>query len=248
VNCAALNDQLLESRLFGYRKGTFTGANEDRKGIFEDTEGGTVFLDEIGDSSPAVQMALLRVLQDHQVTRVGETKGKPVDVRVIAATHRDIAQRCQEGHFRWDLYYRLAVAELELPPLRQWESSEIEALLDYFLLKRQKDFRRPQPLKLTAEARKTLLVYTYPGNFREIEHLIERLYVFFDTEVDYYDLPIRIRNPNPDSSLLLKDVERKHIERVYRYFNGNKSRTAQALGCALNTLKKKINQYEIESI
>ncbi|WP_456426991.1 sigma-54 interaction domain-containing protein [Rhodocaloribacter sp.] len=246
VNCSALGDELLESRLFGYKKGAFTGAFEDRAGIFEEADGGTVFLDEVGDSSPVMQQALLRVLQERVVTRIGETEARKVDVRVIAATHQDLADQCEQGKFRWDLFYRLAVAELELPPLRERGTSELKDLINHFLRRKQQDFRRPRLLNLTAQVRAILLKYPYPGNVRELEHLIERLYVFCNDEAEIHHLPTRVLKPQGRHSLLLEDVERRHVERVFHQFEGNKSKTANALGCAVNTLKNKLEKYQIE--
>jgi transcriptional regulator of acetoin/glycerol metabolism len=177
LNCAALTESVLESRLFGHQKGAFTGATDDARGLFELADGGTVLLDEIGDISPTTQLALLRVLQDGEIQPVG---GRPrrVDVRVVAATHTDLEARCRQGHFRWDLYYRLAVAELELPALREYARAEKEQLLDFLVAAKQSSLRRPVPLVLAPETRQRVLAYPFPGNVRELENLVETLYVF----------------------------------------------------------------------
>ncbi len=245
LNCAAFRtDELLESRLFGYRKGAFTGAERDTPGLLEAADGGTLFLDEIGDVSPAFQAVLLRVLQEREFSRVGEARVRRVDARVIAATHRDLVQRCAEGAFRWDLYYRLAVADVTIPPLRAWPVSEVEALLDHLLARKAEAFDR-SPLVVTPPARRVLLGYAWPGNVREMEHLVERLYVFADTSVQPDDLPARMAEPGASATLLLADAERAHIVRVYERFEQNKQRTAQALGIALNTLKSRLRSYDV---
>ena len=182
VNCSALGESILESRLFGYVKGAFTGADKEMKGIFEAAAGGTVFLDEIGDASPYLQQALLRVLQEHKIQRVGGAGDIPVDIRVICATHQDLVELCKEGKFRWDLYYRITVAELILPPLRDRGVSEIRQLIDHFLESKKTHLRKAKRLKLDREAKRALEAYPYPGNIRELENLIERLYVFRESE------------------------------------------------------------------
>ena len=244
ISCAAWqNDQLLESRLFGHMKGAFTGADRDRAGAFEEAEGGTLFLDEIGDCSPALQRTLLRVLEERVVARVGSVETQPVDVRVVAATHRDLVTRCGEGRFRWDLYHRLAVAELEVPSLYERGVREVEDLLDHFLEMGRQAFRRAQALRLTAAARAVLLAYPFPGNVRELKHLVDRLYVFCDDVADVGDLPPRLNTPAAEGSLLLADVERLHILAVYERFERIKTQTARALGCSVNTLKSRLRTY-----
>lgn len=245
INCAAWqNDQLFESRLFGHKKGAFTGADADQAGAFEEADGGTLFLDEVGDCSPGLQQSLLRVLQEREVVRLGETSPRPVDVRVIAATHRDLLARCEEGTFRWDLYFRLAVAELELPSLSERGASEVEALLDHFIGQFRRTFRRPAPLQLSRGARSTILAYPFPGNVRELQHLVERLYVFCGKVADVKDLPGRIQEPAASASFRLDDIERQHILSVYKRMGKNKTRTAEALGCSVNTLKSRLRAYE----
>ncbi len=245
INCAAWqNDQLLESRLFGHEKGAFTGADRVRPGAFEEAEGGTLFLDEIGDCSPVLQQSLLRVLQEHEIVRLGSTTPVPVDVRVVAATHRDLAEQCESGAFRWDLYYRLAVAELEVPSLQFRGASEMEAMLNHLIKTGQREFRRSQPLRLSSQARAAVLGYPFPGNVREMKHLVDRLYVFCDGTAGVADLPARVATPSGEASLLLADVEERHIKTVYERFGRNKTRTAEALGCAVNTLKAKLASYD----
>ena len=246
VNCSAMGDQLLESRLFGYQKGAFTGAEQDTPGIIQSTEGGTVFLDEIGDISPYMQQSLLRVLQEKEVAPIG---GKPrkVDVRFIGATNKDLLALCEAGQFRWDLYYRLSVVELELPSLQERGIEEIKALIQFFIKQKKKLFNAAKPLRLSQEVKDKLLSYPFPGNIRELENLIERLYVLStDGEVQLKDLPSRILDPKATHSLLLKDMEKRHIERVLRLNGGNQRKTARDIGVVYNTLMKKVRDYGID--
>lgn len=245
VNCSALQDSLLESRLFGYKKGAFTGAEKDTPGLFELANGGTIFLDEIGDISASLQQSLLRVLQEKEIQPIGG-KAKKVDVRILAATHQDLHARCQSGQFRWDLYYRLTVADLELPSLLERGQEELKAYIKHFLRLKRKTFGRSRPLTLTKEVRQTLLSYPFPGNIRELENLIERLYVFCEDQVEIKDLPARLREVPETISLRWEDVEASHIRKVLSYFEGNKKRTCEALGYgSINTLTSKMGKYGI---
>ena len=241
LNCAALTDTLLESRLFGHKKGAFTGADRDAEGEFKAAEGGTLFLDEIGDISPTLQVTLLRVLQSDEIQPLG---GKPhkVNVRVIAATHAELEERCQQGHFRWDLYYRLAVAELELPPLRDWSAEEREQLIAHLIERQQLSLQKSRPLQLSAATRKLLLEHPFPGNVRELENLLTRLYIFAPAEpvpVQPADLPLRLRQPGLSAgatSLRMQDVQHAHAVRVLALCNGVKARAAKALDLDVRTL------------
>lgn len=242
VNCSSIGDSLLESRLFGYVKGAFTGADKDQPGFFEAAHGGTLFLDEIGDISGNMQQALLRVLQEGEVMRVGANESRKVDVRIVTATNRDLEAMCQAGEFRWDLYYRLVVTELELPALRDRGQKELASMVDFFLERKAEKFARNR-LNILPEAQKLLFSYAFPGNLRELENLVENLYVFNETEVTITDLPERIRRRSTSHSFLLRDAEALHIEKVLQFHQGNLSQTAQALGIVLNTLKKKMREY-----
>ncbi len=246
VNCSAFQDALLESRLFGYKKGTFTGAEKDTEGLFKEANHGTIFLDEIGDISPYMQQSLLRVLQEREIQPVG---GKPekVDVRVIAATNKDLHQLCAEGKFRWDLYYRLAVAELLLPSLGERGQKDTSQLLGYFIEKKKKELRKPRKLQLSAKLRDFILSYPFPGNVRELENLIETLYIFHDDKpVTPDDLPVRFRQMPEEISLKWKDVEKQHIIKVLKLKKGNKRQANMALGYrSINTLNNKIKEYNI---
>ncbi len=246
LNCSAMGDALLESRLFGYKKGSFTGADADTAGIFEQANGGTVFLDEIGDISPYMQQALLRVLQQKEIRVIGG-KSKKVDVRIIAATNKDLFALCQKEKFRWDLYYRLAVADLELPPLRDRGPEEIATLTDFFIDKKQEQFRAPQPILLQKEVLDFLSTYPFPGNIRELENIIERFYVLNEAGmVSPKNLPKRLHRSPTKLSYLLEDVEKMHIQKVLQIFKGNKEKTSKALGVAYNTLNNKIKKYGME--
>ena len=244
VNCSAFNDDLLESRLFGYKKGAFTGAKEDKKGIFKKADRGTVFLDEIGDISPYMQQALLRVLQEKEITPVGGTP-ESIDVRIITASNKNLVELCKDGKFRWDLYYRLNVAPLELPNLQERGKSEIKELLEFFIEKKHQTLNKPDKLHLSNDVQKLLIAYGYPGNIRELENLIERLYVFTEGKVLVNDIPRFIKQNDNEKSLLLEDVEKRHIKYVLEIYNGNQTKTAESLGIVINTLKNKMDKYGI---
>ncbi|GAA4407037.1 hypothetical protein GCM10023187_27190 [Nibrella viscosa] len=249
VNCSALGDTLLESRLFGYERGAFTGADKRTDGYFDAAKGGTLFLDEIGDISPYMQQSLLRVLQTGGYMPVGSTTERKADVRIVAATHRLLRQECEAGKFRWDLFYRLAVAELHLPSLVERGAAEKRTLIEYFLTKKQSSFRRAKPLKLTAAAWRILDAYLFPGNIRELENLIESLYVFSGETADVADLPDWIRLPSSSTaSFSWQEHEKALIQRALTYHSGNKARACAALGYgSINTLAKKIVDYQIGS-
>jgi len=251
VSCAALPETLLESELFGHVKGAFTGATANKVGRFEAANGGTIFLDEIGDISPLIQLKLLRVLQEHEFERVGESTPRRVDVRVIAATNKDLAQLVREGRFRNDLYYRLKVVPIHLPPLRD-RRDDIPLLVDHFV----KRFRRETGKAIegpSEEAMAALLAYSWPGNVRELENAIEHAFVCcpggrFTSE----HLPTEVRaapgtsagaSVPPDS---LEAAEREALIRALQKAGGNQAAVAQALGLARNTLWRKLKNYGID--
>ena len=246
INCSAFQDSLLESRLFGYKKGAFTGAERDSDGLFKQAGQGTIFLDEIGDISPYMQQSLLRVLQEKEIHPVGGNPLK-VNVRVIAATNKDLHKLCVENKFRWDLYYRLAVAELSLPGLKQRGQQDINELLDYFTDKKKKELRKRRKLQLSATLRDFILSYPFPGNVRELENLIETLYIFHsDKPLTPDNLPERFLQVHEEISLKWKDVEKQHIIKVLKLKKGNKRQANMALGYgSINTLNKKIKEYNI---
>lgn len=246
VNCAALDDELLSSMLFGHKKGAFTGAHQDHKGLFEVCDKGTLFLDEIGDISMKMQQSLLRVLQEGEILPLGFNKPMKVDVRVIGATHKDLPALCEKGAFRWDLYYRLAVFELRLPTLCDRGREEISQLLDFFLKQQKKVFRRKKVLKIQVEARKMLLAYPWPGNVRELINVVEHLYVFGKDTVGVTDLPQRIKHIPSAFSEKWKDVEAEHLRILFKRYGGNKRQIQQAAGYgSINTLNKKLEEYGI---
>jgi two-component system NtrC family response regulator len=254
LNCAALPEQLLESELFGHEKGAFTGAAGQRKGRFEQADGGSIFLDEIGDLSPALQVKLLRVLQERQFERVGANRTLTVDVRVLAATHRDLERAMREGTFREDLYYRLNVVMIQIPPLRD-RREDIPHLLDHFLRKFAEKNRR-DVTGLTAAARDALLKYDYPGNVRELENIVERAVLLCRGRViDLEDLPATVRPgqrsagaPLPkDLPGILADIEQQAIRSALEHSGGIQTQAAGALGISERVLRYKMKKYGLES-
>ena len=254
VNCAAIPDTLLESELFGYKRGAFTDARQDRMGMFVEAEGGTLFLDEIGDLSPQLQAKLLRVLQEREVRPLGANRAEKIDVRVLSATNRDLEQRMRAGVFREDLYYRLNVIQVALPPLRE-RSEDILPLVEHFL---GAATRRSQKriVGLRQNAYKALLTYPWPGNVRELENVIERAVALCEeSEIALEDLPQQLRERrSPDvlqTALLrnftLAELEREYIYRVLQAEGGNKTRAAQRLGLDRKTLYRKLDEYEREA-
>lgn len=248
VSCAALAETLLESELFGYEKGAFTGAAERKKGKFELADGGTIFLDEIGDIPPKLQADLLRVLQERSFYRLGGTEEVRVDVRVIAATHQDLQQAVQEGRFRDDLYYRLNVIEVRIPPLRE-RREDIPLLARHFVDRLSHELGK-EIGGLTEGAMKVLIDHQWPGNVRELENAIERAIVTCRTgNITEDDLGFLVGNGNarhatvPD--LPLADLERLAIEAALRRTGGNVKEAAQRLGIDRSTLYEKIKRYEV---
>jgi two-component system, NtrC family, response regulator HydG len=244
VNCAALPDTLLESELFGHVRGAYTGAVRDRRGFFEEAHRGTLFLDEIGEVSPATQVRLLRVLQEREVYRVGETRPRPIDVRLIAATNRDLEKDIRRQRFRRDLYYRLRVIDLHVPPLR--ERPEDLRLLTRRLLE-QIEARLHRPVTGYAPAAlDRLLDYAWPGNVRELEHAIERACAVADGPlIDVDDLPDAVRRSHPrrpHGSGPLIDHQVAYIRAVLDQHRGNRRLTAQELGISLSTLKRRLRR------
>lgn len=246
INCSAMGDQLLESRLFGYVKGAFTGADNNTSGVLKRTNKGTVFLDEIGDISPYMQQVLLRTLQEKEITPIGG-KAEKIDVRFIAATNRDLIQMCEEGKFRWDLYYRLAVVELEIPTLQERGKKEIKEMIDFFVKQKKEHFKAKKAITIPKEVMSKLLAYSFPGNIRELENLIENFYVLnSDGKVKTLNLPKRILFTKEKYTLLLKDIEKQHILKVLKLNQFNISKTAADIGVAYNTLAKKIKDNDIK--
>lgn len=239
-NCSALVETLVESELFGYVRGAFTGAVQDKPGLFQTADGGTIFLDEIGELSPAAQAKLLRVLQNHQVQRVGSVVPRNIDVRVIAATHRDLKAMVSEGRFREDLYYRLTVVEITLPTLA-YRREDLPLLQRYFIQKFAAEYKKPIA-GLARRAQTRLAMYSWPGNVRELENVLGNACMMADGSlIDIDDLPQRLRsaeNSEDENSLSLAAVERHHITKVLEGVGGDKLRAAQLLGVSRSFLYK----------
>jgi len=243
VNCAALSPTLIESELFGHEKGSFTGAAGQHIGRFERAHGGTLFLDEIGEIDASLQAKLLRVLQEKSFERVGGTRQISVDVRVIAATNRDLNRSVAEGRFREDLYYRLNLFPIEMPPLRE-RGSDVIKLARFFLARACKSMSRPA-LRLTPEAERVLVGYNWPGNVRELENTMERMAILCDDAVEPGDLPITASGAT--RPVLFKDIERQAIEDALRANDGSRTKAAQQLGISLRTLQYRLKEYGITS-
>ena len=249
VNCSALSEGLLESELFGHVKGAFTGAIRDKVGRFELADGGTVFLDEIGDISPVVQVKLLRVLQEREFERVGSTETRKVDARVIAATHRDLRARMNEGAFRDDLYYRLYVVPVEIPALRE-RKEDLPLLIDHFVEKFREQTEKPIQ-HVDSEALSVLMDYDWPGNVRELENAVEHAFVkCHDHTVAVRDLPLAlVRDVRGDYSVVKeKPVSEKERMLVALEQTGwNRSRAARLLGMHRTTIWRKMKEHGIEA-
>ncbi len=263
VNCSALAEGLLESELFGHVRGAFTGAVNARPGLFREAEGGTLFLDEIGDISPALQSRLLRALQEREIVPVGAETPVKVDVRVIAATHRDLGQLVREGRFREDLYYRLNVVTVTLPPLRE-RRQDIPLLVDH-LLRRLAVRHDRGPLAVDADAQALLLAYEWPGNVRELHNVLERALVLAEQDVIGPEhLPPEIRSagaraapgraegappaaPAEEGPLMpLAEVERRHVLRVLQATRGNREQASRILGISRRTLTRMLQRWKTE--
>ena len=241
VHCAALAESLLESELFGHERGAFTGASAARKGRFEMAEGGTLFLDEVGEIAPAVQVKLLRVLQERVVERVGGGRAVPVDVRVIAATNRDLRAMIAAGTFREDLYYRIDVFPLRLPSLAE-RPDAVLPLAGHFLARYAARFGKKVD-RFSEAARGGLLHYGWPGNIRELQNVVERAVILARGEIDLGDLNLERPEPCPPAEGALRNLERETIERILRESGGNRRRAAEALGISLRTLQYRIKEY-----
>ncbi|MEO5799192.1 MAG: sigma-54 dependent transcriptional regulator [Gemmatimonadales bacterium] len=251
INCGALPETLLESELFGHVKGSFTGAVRDKQGLFSAARGGTFFMDEVGEMPASLQVKLLRVLQQREVIPVGATEAIPVDVRIIAATNRDLEEEMRRGNFRSDLFYRLNVIAMELPPLRD-RRDDLILLMDHFLQDLAAD-RGIEPKALNSEAMDAVMVYEWPGNVRELQNALEHATVFSKGGlIEAQHLPDRITRrkkeplvadraqPNPQLDL----IERSYIMFVLQAEGGNKTRAAEVLGIDPSTLYRKLSRYE----
>ncbi|MBS1958743.1 MAG: sigma-54-dependent Fis family transcriptional regulator [Bdellovibrionales bacterium] len=252
VNCGALTETLLESELFGYVRGAFTGAQTDKKGLFEEANGGTLFLDEIGDITPGLQVKLLRALQEGEIKPVGSNQNVKVDVRIVAATHRDLDQHVEHGKFREDLYYRLKVIEIDIPPLRE-RKEDIPELSQVFLFKYSAKLGK-KIMSISKEGLNALANYDWPGNVRELEHQIERAVALTSASMlSADDFDFERRNLPADAAggasgsdpRSLEDLERDHILRVLKEVDYNKSKASEILGIDRATLYRKALKYGI---
>ncbi|WP_027880561.1 sigma-54-dependent transcriptional regulator [Mesoflavibacter zeaxanthinifaciens] len=242
VNCGAIPENLLEAELFGYVKGAFTGADNNRDGFFQAANGGTIFLDEIGNASLAVQSRLLRVLQEKEVVKVGATKSEKIDVRIIAATNSDLKEMIQKHTFREDLFYRLTVVEIEIAPLRE-RKDDIPLLVDKFLFKYGVEYK-DRFLKITPEALGILNRYDWPGNIRELENIVQRAVIMCDKIIDIEHLPAHLKYSLniPSGELVpLKVIEKQYIEKVLRATGNNKTKAAEILGIDRKTIRQKLS-------
>jgi DNA-binding NtrC family response regulator len=251
INCGALPESLLESELFGHTKGSFTGATADKKGLFRSADGGTLFLDEIGEIPQTLQVKLLRALQEHEVMPIGSSLPIKFDARIIAATNRDLEKEVKEGNFREDLFYRLNVIEIFLPPLRE-RREDIPLLAKHFVTKLSREQNTAEK-HISKEAMTALINYTWQGNIRELNNAIERAFILSETEIEVENLPMRVREganaafEMRDSEGLrptLEEMERRYIMEILESVNDDKTEAANILGIDLSTLYRKLKKYE----
>ncbi|MBZ5668585.1 MAG: sigma-54 dependent transcriptional regulator [Acidobacteriia bacterium] len=252
VNCGALTETLLETELFGHVRGSFTGATENKRGIFEAASGGTVFLDEVSEMSPTLQVKVLRTLEEQEVRRIGSNEVVKVDVRIIAASNRNLAERVEEEKFRQDLYYRLRVIEIEIPPLRD-RSEDIPLLVEHFLKKLGSE--RGRAFSVSTHALSTLMSYSWPGNVRELENALESAVALNRTGVIVpEDLPDKVRGGTREVKRLedfyaelpsLEEVEKRYLAHVLKVTGGNKVKTSAILGINRRTLYRKAEKYKL---
>lgn len=250
INCSAFSKELLDSEMFGHKAGAFTGASKDKKGLFEEANTGTIFLDEIGEMSLELQAKLLRVLETGEYIKVGESKTNKTNVRIIAATHRHLENEIETGNFRQDLFYRLSVFQVNLPPLRE-RVVDIEILakqfVEVFCLKTNKNVKT-----ISANFIEVLNQHPWKGNIRELKNVIERSVILSNgSELTVEDLPYELQNNSSKSGKQLSafdlaSAEKLHIQKVLNYTNGNKTETAKLLNIALTTLYRKLSEYKLE--
>ena len=250
VNCGALPESLLESELFGHTKGSFTGAFADKKGLFRSVAGGTLFLDEVGEMPQTLQVKLLRALQEHEVTPVGSSATQKFDARIIAATNRNLEFEVAEGRFREDLFYRLNVIEIVMPPLRE-RREDIPLLVKHFIAKASQT-QHSQSKTVTKDAMKAIGSYDWPGNVRELENAVERAIILAGDEIRLDDLPPKVRsntagyetNDTNGFRQTLDDMEKRYILEILKAVDEDKTKAANILGIDLSTLYRKLKRYE----
>jgi two-component system, NtrC family, response regulator AtoC len=254
VNCGGLSATFLESELFGHEKGAFTDARARKEGLFEIADGGTIFLDEIGDLAPELQPKLLKVLEDRRFRRLGGTREISVDVRLIAASHHDLRDKVRKNEFREDLYYRIAVLPLELPPLRERRRDDVARLI-YDVLEELRRRIQGGPSRIDDRALDALVRHRWPGNIRELRNLIERILILAtdDDVIRLGHLPAEIRGGGPvhlpdDGPMTLEEVERRHIARILELNDGNRSRSARALGISRAALYDKMDRFGLRAV
>lgn len=241
VNCGGIPETLLESELFGYVKGAFTGANETKKGLFHAAAGGTIFLDEIGNASLTVQSRLLRVLQEKEITMVGAQKAEKIEVRIISATNSNLQNMIKTGTFREDLYYRLNVVSIETTPLRN-RKSDLLPLINTFIKKYEKEYGKSD-ITITPKALAILIRHDWPGNVRELENIMQRLIVLCDNEIDVHLIPKQLKYKQPSEVFQLKplhEIEKAYILKVLSAVNNNKTKAAEILQIDRKTLRQKL--------
>ena len=254
INCGALPETLLESELFGYTKGSFTGATANKRGLFEEANLGTLFLDEIGDTSFSTQVKLLRVLQEQEIRRIGSNFPVKINVRILAATNMKLEDLVNEGKFREDLYYRLSVIPLLIPPLRE-RKEDIPALVDHFLQKYSRELNK-KASSVSPEVLKILMNYHWRGNVRELENCIERAVILSpNTVISPDDLSLGLLGHKAETetlksmeSLTLKELEKRYIMEILEQYDWNQAKVAKKLGIGRNTLWRKIKQYGLKKI
>jgi DNA-binding NtrC family response regulator len=262
INCSAIPDTLIEAELFGHQRGTFTGAHENRSGLFEKASGGTLFLDEVDALNLSAQAKLLRVLQERTVRRIGARANIAIDVRIISATNCDLAQAVAEGRFRPDLYYRLRVLPLQLPELCT-RGNDVDLLVDHFLNLKAARMGQQPVRNFTPEAKRALREYPWPGNVRELENAVEyALAIGMDDELGVADLPIEVANHVPsdlhdfrsvlqaymNDTVPLAEIEKRYILTVLQQFGGNQVRAAAALGIDRSKLYRRLRQYGVKAV
>lgn len=242
VNCGAIPENLLESELFGYEKGAFTGANQNKEGFFQAANTGTIFLDEIGTAPASVQVRLLRVLQEKEVTKIGATKPQKIQIRIIAATNEDLYQQVQKGTFREDLYYRLNVVDIHVPNLHE-RKEDIPLLVQYFLSKYAKEYAKDK-IQLSDRIYKIFERYPWPGNIRELENCIQKLTIMNEDQVDLPQLPkhfkYKIETTGKETFVPLEQMEKQYIQKVLSSVDNNKTKAAEILKINRKTLRSKL--------